>query len=146
MAKSTKVEVDRRVEIIFEMIIDGWSGMQIARYISANMALNDGHPDKKDELDWSVTERQIYEYYAKAEKLIEEYRLPKREAMLHKAIIRYENLMRRSIAAKDFRTAKSIQERIDKLNGLEAKQEISVKVEDSKIDIVRTVISKKVGE
>lgn len=125
MAKSTKNEVDRRVEIVFNLLIDGWSPMQIHRYTSEMASLPVGHPDRKEEMAWSVGDRQIYDYVDKAEELIDQYRKPNRERAMNKALVRYENLLRRSLAEKDFRTAKSIQERIDKLMGLDEAAKIT---------------------
>jgi hypothetical protein len=103
------------------MLIEAWTPMQIASYFTKIRELPDGHPDKKEELDFDVNERQIYVYIDAAYELMEQTMIPKREVLMKRSIQRYEMLMRKALTEKDFRTALRIQERIDAMTGTQPK-------------------------
>lgn len=103
MAKSSKTIVNQRVLEIIEMLINGKSRISIVHYGSTN---------------WSVGERQIDKYIAKARAIIQDEVVKNLEYDYAKAIKRYENLYQHALEEKDYRLALSVNKEITSLQGL----------------------------
>lgn len=119
MAKSDNLEVARRVDKCLDWILKGWNPYRIVKYILFNESLEDGHPDKDNDLVWEVSKDMIFRYCKKADKLIEkDIRKPRREAEFRKALTRYLEQYRKANESDDVTGAIKAQEKIDKLTGI----------------------------
>jgi predicted DNA-binding protein (UPF0278 family) len=102
--KSTKVEVELRIMQVYTMIVNAWSKIEIVRYCSEK---------------FNVCERQAEEYMERAHEKLKEIHKEASKNVLEKSIQRYEKWLKKSEEQGDYKGAKDMQIRIDKLLGLE---------------------------
>lgn len=110
--KSNKVEIKQRVLVIYKMLINGANTHEILQYAS-------------DKTDWNVSERSVYSYINKANKLFEKTADAKQNIELGKALNRYNNLYSLALREKDYKTCAQIQDKLSELMGLK-KQKVDI--------------------
>lgn len=101
--KSTLASVELRVKEVIKLIICSYSRLEIVQFSSEN---------------WGIGERQADKYLQKAREIIIASAKKDSNYEYSKAIRRYEDLYRRAIEGKDYRTALSINKEITNLQGL----------------------------
>jgi hypothetical protein len=104
--KSSKVEVLKRVEEVFKLRLGGANYADIVQYASA------------PEQAWRVSERQIGNYIAAADKLIVERFDAKAANLLNRHLLQRNQLFAHAMGAGDFRTALAVLQDEAKLEGL----------------------------
>lgn len=120
--QASAIEIQRRVEAIKILLLDGKSRGEIVREGS-----------KK----WNVSERQIDDYYATAKKQINEEYKPMRHLELQKHIARRERfleLVMRKKKSRDLWLALKIDDSLAKLKGLMV-DNVLVPMESKKLKI-----------
>jgi hypothetical protein len=111
--KSSKTEVLKRVEKVFELRLGGAEYADIVQYASA------------PEQSWGVSGRQIWNYIAAADKLIKQRFDAKAEHLLARHLLQRRTLYAHSMGARDFRTALAVLQDEAKLEGLYPPQKIA---------------------
>ncbi len=107
--KVTKAELEHRVSLIYEMLLNGQRRREVLR------AANEQH-------GWGVSPRQVDSYIAKARKLFERDAQVHREAELGKAIARLDSLYAKTQAKQDLRTALMVERELIELLDLRVRQ------------------------
>jgi hypothetical protein len=112
MAKSTDAETQKRVTAIYSMLLEGSSRAEIIQYGAK---------------EWHVSDRMIDTYLARAREAFIEKEEADRDYQFNKSLSRYNQLYAKAFAEKDYKMCLQLQQRIDRLFGLEApaKQELS---------------------
>jgi hypothetical protein len=104
--KSTKAEVLKRVEEVFKLRLGGAEYADVVQYASAA------------EQNWGVSERQIRNYIAAADKLMKERFDSRAEHLLARHLLQRRLLYAHALGAGDFSTALRILDSEAKLEGL----------------------------
>jgi hypothetical protein len=104
--KSSKVEVRKRVEEVFKLRLGGAEFADVVQYASA------------PEQNWGVSERQLWNYIAAADKLVKERFDARAEHLLHRHLLQRRTLYAHAMGAGDFRTALAVLQDEAKLEGL----------------------------
>ncbi len=104
--KSTKAEVMKRVEEVFKLRLGGAEFSDIVQYASA------------PEQNWNVSERQLWNYIAAADRLVKERFDAKAEHLLNRHVLQRRTLYAHAMGAGDFRTALAVLQDEAKLEGL----------------------------
>lgn len=119
--KSTAVEVQVRVNKVFDLLIQGASRQQIFQYAAGiepkgqkDGSYSEGRPA------WGVSERMIDEYIARANELFSEYSKIHADRETGKAITRYNQLYTLALKKGDLKAALSAQQALCALLGLNA--------------------------
>jgi len=119
--KSTVIEVQSRVNQIFDLLIKGATRQQIFQYASGappkqrkDGTYSEGRPA------WGVTERMIDEYIAKANALFAEQSIVDRKREVGKTLTRFNFLYTANIQAGDFKAALDTEKAKATLLGLNA--------------------------
>src|SRR5262249_8340988 len=102
--KSDKVAVNKRVEEVLEF-----------RLLSAPFRAIRQHAA---DAGWNVSERQLWRYIEKSDKILAEERERDREKNFNKAIAQRDALFGRAVSVSDYRTAHGILQDRDQLLGL----------------------------
>lgn len=105
--KPTGTELDKRVNQVLKLLINGLSYQEIFQFVS-------------EKTDWDVTERTIANYIARANAIFRDKSVIDREAQIGKAIARLENLYARNMQITDFKAALAAQKELNNLLGLYA--------------------------
>lgn len=101
---STTPEISKRVDLVYEMLLQGIRRNVILQYAS-------------NKTDWNVSDRQVDTYISKANKLFEKESKIKHKLYFGRAVVRLEDVYARSIKDKDNRTALAVlREMIDFLS------------------------------
>lgn len=115
--KSTKAEINRRVTIVVELLIQGVRNCEILDYFKT-----------QENLDLS---KQTIDYYiSKGNKIIEGYSSVVRNREIGKCIRRYELIYRTAMDKGDLRSALNATKGLRELLGLDAVQEPAAPEED----------------
>jgi hypothetical protein len=104
--KSSKAEVLRRVEEVFKLRLGGAEFADIVQYASA------------PEQNWGVSARQLWNYIAAADKLVQERFDARAEHLLNRHLLQRRTLYAHAMGAGDFRTALSVLQDEAKLEAL----------------------------
>jgi hypothetical protein len=104
--KSTKAEMRKRVEEVFKLRLAGAEFADILQHASA------------PEQAWGVSERQLWNYVAAADKLIAERFDAKAPHLLNRHLLQRRALYAHAMGAGDFRTALACLQDEAKLEGL----------------------------
>jgi hypothetical protein len=104
--KATKAVVKQRVEEVFRLRLGGAGFADILQHASA------------PEQAWGVSERQLWNYIAAADRLIEERFDAKAPHLLNLHLLRRNQLYAHAVGAGDFRTALAVLDSEAKLEGL----------------------------
>jgi len=112
--KINDVTLQKRVEIVKDLIIDGHPISKILRIVkSIGVTIN------LNETPWGVCDRQIKNYIEKATEEFRAEAVIDRSAEIGKFRNRYTKLYQKSFAERDYRTAATIAEKEIKLLGLD---------------------------
>jgi hypothetical protein len=104
--KSTSAEVRRRVEEVYRLRLGGAEFSDILQFASA------------PEQNWNVSERQIWNYVAAADKLVKERFDARADHLLARHLLQRRQLYAHAMGAGDFRTALAVLVDEAKLEGL----------------------------
>jgi hypothetical protein len=104
--KSTKAEVQKRVEEVFKLRLGGAEFADIVQYAAA------------PEQDWGVSERQLWNYLRAADQLVKDRFDARAEHLLNRHILQRRTLYAHAMGAGDFRTALAVLQDEAKLEGL----------------------------
>jgi hypothetical protein len=104
--KSTKAEVQRRVEEVFKLRLGGAEFADIVQYAAA------------PEQAWGVAERQLWNYIAAADQLVKERFDARAEHLLNRHLLQRRTLYAHAMGAGDWRTALAVLQDEAKLEGL----------------------------
>jgi len=112
--KATVAQFEARVNKVIEMLILGLPRASAIQYVT-------------NSTDWNVSDRQVDNYIAEANKEVEKYSQTVRERELGKAIRRLEMLFQSCMKVQDYQRALAVQKELNELLGLKApvKQELS---------------------
>jgi hypothetical protein len=115
--KSTRAEVQKRVEEVFKLRLGGAEFADIRDYAAA------------PEQAWNVSASQLWRYIAAADRLIKERFDARAEHLLNRHLLQRRTLYAHALGAGDFRTALSVLQDEAKLEGLypAARSELSGK-------------------
>lgn len=113
--KVTQIEMETRINTVYEMLLNGASRHAILQYCSKT---------------WGISFRHGDTLIARANTLFEEQAAYVRERELGKAIHRLTALYMRTLAEKDYRGALSVQRELNTLLGLNAPARSEVTVKD----------------
>jgi hypothetical protein len=94
--KSTRAEVLKRVEEVFKLRLGGAEFVDVLQYASA------------PEQNWQVSPRQIWNYIAAADRLVQERFDAKAEHLLARHMLQRRQLYAHAMGAGDFRTALAV--------------------------------------
>lgn len=115
--KATKVQVEQRVTTVYQLLLCGASRSDIFRYVSElqkkHLADRVEFPDP-----WNITERQIENYIASANKRFEEASKTHRKRIFGRTIARREDLYQRALRLQDLGKALAIDQDTAKLYDL----------------------------
>ena len=103
--KSTFVETDSRVSLVYRLLLNGMRRREIFQYIA-------------EKTEWGVTERTIDNYIAKARDEIAEITENERECAYGMARKRLDDLYFKSMKINDYKTCLAIQKEIGDIEGL----------------------------
>jgi len=117
--QSTAIEVQSRVNIIFEMLVAGASRSQVLQFAAKEDPENGKHA-------WGLSDRAIDDYIAKANALFSAQSKTERDLEIGKILTRYNSIYRKCIAAKDMRGALAAQQAVARLLGLDAPAKIDM--------------------
>lgn len=115
MPKATQVEIEQRVNTVYELLMNGASRHAICQHAAKT---------------WGISRRTTDRLIALANKVFEEESATVRERELGKAIRRLETLFLRSMHVQDYKTCLSVQREINTLLGLNAPARSEIKIED----------------
>lgn len=101
----TNAEVETRVHLVYEMMLQGLRPNNIVDLLRANEQAR-GTTKYRPELDWQVEPRQVRDYYARAWDMLKAEQVEDRRAMFVQSIRRFDDLYRRALAANDTRAAR----------------------------------------
>ncbi len=109
MSKETKcsiAELEKRINKVYEHLINGWTRHDILQYISKNK-------------DWNVCDRQVDGYIAKANKRIKEVAKETRDEFIEKAKNRFQDIYKKAMSEKELNTCLRTIEMENKILGYE---------------------------
>lgn len=121
--KADNRELQRRVDLCLERLLQSWTPYRISQYVArmgelraaGKTAQSDGYDPR---YDWEVQLRQIYEYCNKANEALDEIHETKRTHQYKKSLAQWEDLLRKAITDQDLANARLIKKEIDKLTGV----------------------------
>jgi hypothetical protein len=104
MGVHSRSEVNRRVADIYALVVDGLSLAAVSRFVAANCT-------------WSASDRTLCRYIARARELMMEQAKQGRKEAFAESLARKQLLYARAVSGKQWKTALSIQNSIDKMFG-----------------------------
>lgn len=113
--KSTRFEVQARVEKVFEYIVTGMKPADICQYASE---------------EWGVSDRQAFRYMADANQKIIESSDINRNRELGLALSRLNLLFKNAFKLQDYKTCLQVQREINTLLGLYAPAQSTLRIDD----------------
>lgn len=113
--KQTKLEIEQRVTIVHDLLLNGSSRAQVIQYAA-------------EKTDWELSDRQIDTYIKRARKRFVQAAEIHREHEFGLAMLRLENLYQRNLKIQDFRVALSVLKEKHSLLGLYPAQKLSIKL------------------
>ena len=126
LTRSTLAENERRVNLVYEMLLSGLSRYEITTNLE-KMGVN-------------VCHRQITRYISDANKLINEDYAENRETARNKFLSQYNLLLKKSILSKDYKTAASIIEKQSKMLGVAEASDYNIN--DKELTINHTIVTR----
>lgn len=134
--KSTNAEVERRVSIIYELMLRGYSRPQIHQYVSKRRLIpvpESADPNSWDpnvEPSWDVETRAIDEYMARARELMRVKAQTVRDESLGRTLERREDLYQQAREHMDLKTALAIDQDTARLLDLYPEQKTRISIEE----------------
>lgn len=104
-ARAPKAVVQRRVNVVYKLLLKGFSMQEIVQYAA-------------ERTDWNVGDRQVFKYLARARQMLEAEAKTERAEERGKAVARLNNLFGRALNANDLRQALAVQREINELLSL----------------------------
>lgn len=126
MVQCTAAEYERRVNMVYEMLLSGLSRYEISKGLEKSGV--------------KVSSRQIDRYIQDANKLINSYYENNRADITKEFLSKYNMLYKRTVAVKDFKTAAAILEKQTKMLGIAEPSENSFN--DNEITINHTIVTR----
>lgn len=121
MQRSDSIEVRRRIDQVYTMLLSGLDSRQIVQYAAEH---------------WDISDRRAREYIAKANELFEQAAHPKRERELGRALMRLDRMYAAALKVQDLRTCLSVQKEISALLGLYAPTRTDITSDGRAIGVV----------
>lgn len=115
MPKATQVEIEQRVNTVYELLMNGASRHAICQHAAKT---------------WGISFRTTDRLIAQANKAFEEEAATVRERELGKSIRRLETLFLRSMHVQDYKTCLSVQREINTMLGLHAPSRSEHEIKD----------------
>ena len=106
MPKSTKAEIEHRVDEVYDLLINRITYQAILGYGASK---------------WGVKERQMNVYIARARERLRELNRESEEERLASAMASYNSLFARQVAEKDYKGARQTMDSLIRLQGLSGK-------------------------
>ena len=106
MPKSSKAEIEHRVDEVYDLLINRITYQAILGYGAQK---------------WGVKERQMNVYIARARERLKELNKESEEERLATAIASYNSLYARQVAEKDYKGARQTMDSLIRLQGLTGK-------------------------
>jgi hypothetical protein len=106
MPKSSKAEIEQRVNEVYDLLINRITYQAILGYGAQK---------------WGVKERQMNVYIARARERLKELNKESEEERLASAIASYNSLYARQVAEKDYKGARQTMDSLIRLQGLAGK-------------------------
>jgi hypothetical protein len=132
--KSSKAEVLRRVEEVFRLRLGGAEFSDILQHASA------------PEQNWGVSDRQLWNYIAAADRLMKERFDAKAEHLLARHLLQRRQLYAHAMGAGDFRTALAVLQDEAKLEGLYPATKAELTGKDGKDGPIKVYLGFDPGE
>jgi hypothetical protein len=135
--KSTNAEIDRRITVIYELMLKGYTRAQIHQYVSKRKhipVVGSVDPDTWDpnvDPGWDIGTRAIDEYMSRARELMKEFAITKRDEVLGRTLERREDLYKEAREHMDLKTALAIDQDTARLLDLYPDQKLTVKTEEA---------------
>jgi len=120
MAKSTDIEVARRVDTVFKLLMQGLRRSDIIRYVDT-------------ETNWDIGERQVDQYIKSATNEFKTSSKIDHDTEMGKAMARLNRLYANAYSGKDYKTCLSVQKEINELAQL-IEHQVNVR-SDNKMEI-----------
>lgn len=112
MSKATELEIENRIDYVFEMYVKGASTKYILRHCSEK---------------WNISNRQIETYLQRAKNYIDtHYNDEYKKGVLNRALAQVDNLYVKNYTIEDFRECRNIIESKCKLLGLYPTKQIEL--------------------
>jgi hypothetical protein len=108
MGKTGKAEVERRIDEVYDLIINRVTYRKVCAYA---------------EQKWGLSERQTCRYLARARERILELAAPDQKEQLAKALASYESLFAKQVAAGHLNDARQTMDSLVRLLGLAAPEQ-----------------------
>lgn len=115
-----QAEIERRKQMTFEFMLQGLRPYQIYELVRTNSELPPGHPERREDLAWNVSQDTIEYYHTWALQRLREIQLIDGRTAYRQSVMRYDELYRRCLEAKDYRGARQALESRDRLLRLDA--------------------------
>lgn len=128
--KSTKLEIKRRVQEVYKMLLSGISRAEIIQYVTETPKPNTPNPINRP---WNVDDRQIDHYIARATKQFEALAEVDRKAEYGKAKARFEYIYKNTINVQDWKTALATEKARCDLLGLSEPRKLEYSADDALI-------------
>lgn len=135
--KSTNAEVERRVSIIYDLMLRGYNRPQIHQYVSKRKPLqvpespDPNHWDPNVEPSWDIETRAIDEYMARARELMRAKAQTVRDEALGRTLERREDLYQQAREHMDLKTALAIDQDTARLLDLYPEQKTRISIEET---------------
>ena len=134
--KSTAAEVDRRVSVVYSLLVKGWSRQQIWEYATKRSKLNTPPQvdplffDPTQEPGWDITIDMVDRYIARAKDLLKDKAQTVRQEVLGRTLERREDLYKESREHMDLKTALAVDQDTARLLDLYPEQKTRIQVEE----------------
>ena len=128
--KPTKAEHERRVGLVYDLLLMGFKAESIGRYLS-----------EKKKID--VTQRTVERYITQATSRILEAAKTNRDLELGKARDRLDHLYQRNIAIQDFKAALAVVRETSALLGLNAPTKTETSLKNAEDTVLKVIYERK---
>src|SRR5262245_7781952 len=108
--KATKAIVAQRVEDVLKIRLHGGDFADVVQYAAGD--------EKEGRAAWGVSQRQLWNYIAKSDELLEQREEPNRTRLYRRHLAQRRLLFARAVEANDLRTALAIVQDEARLQGL----------------------------
>lgn len=115
-SKPTNFEVQKRVDKVFDMLMNGLPRARILQFAS--------------EKGWDVTDRTVDSYIRAARKLFAQAALTQKQEQIGIAISRLNNLYEKCMMIQDYKAALAVQKEMNTLLGLHEPAKQAIKIDD----------------
>jgi hypothetical protein len=124
--KSDSSELDRRINTVYLLVLQGFVRKQIIQYAAEN---------------WEVGERQVDTYLAKARELYKKNASEDFEGKKHEILTQYYDLYRKNYELEDYKECKGVLKEIAAVLGIEAPKKLDMTSGGDKLIDNRPIIN-----